>query len=74
MSNTHYTIWWQDGRNRQEFLTEEQMREQASKIGFDADEVVEWGEAHIWEVGVEPNNYPTKDEIAGGCFKIQEAA
>lgn len=69
MSETHYTIWWQDGRNRQEFLSEAQMREQAAKIGFDADEVIGWGEAYIWEAGVEPNIDPTKDEIAGGCYK-----
>lgn len=69
MSDPHYTIWWQDGRNRQEFLTEAQMREQAAKIGFDANEAVHGEEAHIWEIGAEPNTVPTKDEIAGGCFK-----
>ena len=69
MSDPHYTIWWRDGRNRQEFLTEAQMREQAAKIGFDPDEINEYEQAHIWEVGVEPSIDPTKDEIAGGCFK-----
>ena len=72
MSDPHYTIWWQDGRNRQEFLTEAQMREQAAKIGFDANEAIHREEAHIWEIGVEPNLVPTKDEIAGGCFKTRE--
>lgn len=69
MSDPHYTIWWKDGRNRQAFLTEAQMREQAAKIGFDANEAIHGEEAHIWEIGAEPNIVPTKDEIAGGCFK-----
>ena len=27
-------------------------------------------EAHIWEMSLKKQNDPTKDEIAGGCFKL----
>lgn len=59
----NYTIWFQDGGGRQEYLNEEQMRKQSERYSFDADEVVESDEVtFIDELG----------EEVGGCFKEVE--
>ena len=57
---TTYTIWFRDGGGRQEYLTEERMREQSKRFDFDADEVVESGEVKFLD--------EDGDEV-GGCFK-----
>mgnify|MGYP003646134372 FL=1 len=69
-----FTIWFQDGGGRQEFLSEDQMRKAAERFSFDADEVVESGETWIWENGVEPYNSPSwnSEDICGGCFGGQK--
>ena len=66
-----YTIWFQDGGGRQEFLTEEQMRKQAESVSFDPEEVITKGETWMWEEGVEPYDNPSdnSEDICGSCFR-----
>ena len=67
-----YTVWFQDGGGNLEFLSEQQMREQAKRYRFDAEEVINYGETFMWNEGVEPYDNPSSqsDDICGGCYKL----
>ena len=71
IGETTYTIWFQDGMGRQEFINEERMRWLSHRYGFNAEEVIRSGEAFMWNKGVEPYDNPRSDsdDILGGCFK-----
>lgn len=58
-----YTIWFADGQNRQELLTESEMRKAAMRFDFDAKSVISEGSTVM-----------TQDEgetVVGGCFKVE---
>lgn len=72
MSDEKFTVWFQyPSGTRKEYLSEEQMRGEAERYGFDADEVVERGESFMWCEGVTPYDNPRalSDDIEGGCFR-----
>ena len=56
-----YTIWFQDGGGRQEYLTEDQMRKAAVRYDFDAKTVISEGETLMTE--------DHGETVVGGCFK-----
>ena len=74
MKQTTYTIWFQDGGGRQEFLTEEQMRKQSRLFNFDPEQVIQFGETFMWADGIEPYDNPRSlsDDVVGGCYKVNE--
>ncbi len=76
IDTTTYTLWFQDGEGRQEFLTEQQMREESERYSFNAEEVVQHGETFFWNIGVKPYDNPRSDsdDICGGCFKVEGGA
>ncbi len=74
MKQTTYTIWFQDGGGRQEFLTEEEMRKQSKIFSFDPEQVIQFGETFMWADGIEPYDNPrsASDDVVGGCYRANK--
>tara|TARA_R100001126_G_C4868524_1_gene171685 strand:+ start:395 stop:655 length:261 start_codon:yes stop_codon:yes gene_type:complete len=71
-----YTIWFSDSPGHQdphlENISEEKMIELSDRYGFDAEEVIHFGETFMWAEGIEPYENPrsTSDDVVGGCYKL----
>ena len=78
MEQAAYTIWFSDSPNYQdgylENISEEKMIQLSDRYGFDAEEVIHFGETYMWAEGVEPymNPHPLSDDVVGGCYKVKK--
>ena len=78
MEKTTYTIWFSDSPGHQdgylENISEEKMIELSDRYGFDAEEVINYGETYMWPEGIEPydNPRPTSDDVVGGCYRVNK--
>ena len=50
------------------------MVELSDRYGFDAEEVINYGETYMWPEGIEPYDNPRSlsDDVVGGCYKVKE--
>ncbi len=69
-TDRYWRMWWSSGATKESFFySEKDLRIAAKKYNFDADTVLNYGEAYLWDDGVTPNSDPSADEIWGGVIE-----
>ena len=67
-----WRIWWADiGSRPVSIHSEKDLRAKAKQYGFDADEVLKYGQCYIWETWATPNDDPSSEEYCGGCIEVK---